>query len=92
MTKQQLIQWRARLVVFVRYSVYSAVGLGAFVAYLYVDKFTGYQTIMQGTLWLVAALVVICALAALALTVAAVHVMGIAGLTWAIRSPEEDNA
>jgi hypothetical protein len=88
MTESQLIRWHARLSWLVRYSVLASMGLGAMIAFLYVDQFTGYQTIMKATLWVIGGLVAVCAVAVLVLTVAAVQQMGVAGIGWVLRGPE----
>ncbi len=89
MSESQLTHWHARLSLLVRYSVLASVGLGATVAFLYVDQFTGYQTITRIVLGVIGVLVAICVLAVLVLTVAAVQQMGAAGVAWVLRGPEE---
>lgn len=92
MPQDKLIVWRARLSRLVRYSVLASVGLGATIAFLGVDQFTGYKTITRAVWWLIGGLVLVCTLAALTLTFFAVREMGAAGVVWVLQSAEDVDA
>jgi hypothetical protein len=69
----------------IRYSLFSGVGLGAFMAFLYVDQYAGYSVLFNAALVLALVLVGVCLIGVVIVGVMAVQIAGWRGLAWMLR-------